>query len=136
MKSIKIVTSVERTPVTSLPGMTRVSKCEVSLPAGIQWEPLKIKPHAVLTVTDRVEDKATIWTAKLVFKTCEQWVERDRYAYRCRLSNGQYRLIGTDERPYPVVSVQENMPENVSENQLNEVTVTWQSACFIPSIRY
>lgn len=134
MKQIKIVTAVERTPVTSLQGMKFISKTTAQLPSGISWQPLEIKPHAQLTISDKVENKNNIWTAKLVFKTCQEFVDRDRWAYRCRLLDGRYRLIGTDERPYPVASVSENMPENVTENQLNEVTVNYQSARFIPYI--
>ncbi len=135
MKHIKIVTAVDRVPVTSLQGMTRISKTSVHLPSGISWEPLAIKPHAQLTISDKVEDKNRIWTAKLSFKTCEELSERDMYAYRCRLSNGQYRLIGSEERPYPVASVAESMPENITDNQLNEVTVNWSSPYFIPNIQ-
>lgn len=134
MKQIKIVTAVERTPVTSLQGMKFISKITAQLPSGISWQPLEIKPHAQLTISDKVENKNNIWTAKLVFKTCQEFVDRDRWAYRCRLLDGRYRLIGTDERPYPVASVSENMPENVTENQLNEVTVNYLSARFIPYI--
>ena len=135
MKQIKIVTTVDRVPVTSLQGMTRISKTEVILPSRIEWEPLAIKPHAQLTVSDKVEDKNRIWTAKLSFKTCEELGDLDMYAYRCRLSDGQYRLVGSDERPYPVTSVVESMPENVTENQLNEATVNWSSPRFIPYIQ-
>ena len=134
MKQIKIITSVERTPVSSLQGMKRISKTGVRLPSGISWEPLEIKPHAQLSISDKKENQATVWTAKLVFKTCGEFGDRGRWAYRCKLLNGQYRLIGTDERPYPIATVLENMPENVTENQLNEVTVIWQSPHFIPNI--
>lgn len=134
MKQIKIITAVDRVPVTSLSGMKCISKTGVRLPPGISWEPIAIKPHAMLTVTDKVEDRNTVWSAKLVFKTCEEFGDRDRWAYRCRLLDGRYRLIGSDERPYPIASVQENIPENVTDNQLNEVTVNWQSARFIPYI--
>lgn len=135
MKQIKIITAVDRIPVTSLQGMTRISKTSVRLPSGICWEPLAIKPHAQLTISDKVEDKNTIWTAKLLFKTCEEFVNLDMYAYRCRLSNGQYRLIGSDERPYPVASLTDSMPENITDNQLNEITVSWSSPRFIPNIQ-
>lgn len=134
MKKIQIITAVDRIPVTSLVGMSRVSKTAVKLPSGISWQQLTIKPHAQLSISDKVEDRNTVWTAKLVFKTCEEFGDRDRWVYRCRLLDGRYRLIGTDERPYPIASVLESMPENVTENQLNEVTVNWQSACFIPYI--
>jgi hypothetical protein len=135
MHLLKIITTIERTPVINLVGMIRISEKEVTLPSGIQWQPLKIKPHAQLSISDKKEDKFDIWTAKLTFKTCEEFGDRGRWAYRCKLSGGRYRLIGSDERPYPVASVIENMPDNVTENQLNEVTVNWQSPHFIPYIR-
>ena len=134
MKKIQIITSLERTPVERLQGMTQVSATSVRLLPGISWQSLKIKPHAQLSISDKVEDGNTVWTAKLVFKTCEEFGDRGRWAYRCKLLDGRYRLIGSDERPYPVASVLENMPENVTDNQLNEVTVNWQSARFIPYI--
>lgn len=134
MKKIQIITAVDRTPVTSLQGMLRISKTDVRLPGGISWQPIAIKPHAQLSISDNVENGNTVWTAKLVFKTCEEFGGRGRWAYRCRLLDGRYRLIGSDERPYPVASVLENMPEKVTDNQLNEVTVNWQSARFIPNI--
>lgn len=134
MKQIKIVTAVDRIPVTSLAGMVRVSKTGVRLPGGITWQPLKIKPHAQLTISDKVESGCTVWSAKLIFKTCEESGDRDRWAYRCRLLDGRYRLIGSSERPYPIASVLENMPEKVADAHLNEVSVTWQSSHFIPYI--
>ena len=135
MKLIKIVTAVERTPARNLVGIVRVDMTSVILPAAIEWQPIDIKPHAQLVITDKQEDKNTVWSAKLTFKTSETIADRGYYAYRCRLKNGQYRLIGTVERPYPVLSVSESMPEKVTDNQLNEVTVSWSSPRFIPSVR-
>ena len=60
MKQIKIVTAVERTPVTSLQGMKFISKTTAQLPSGISWQPLEIKPHAQLTISDKVENKNNI----------------------------------------------------------------------------
>lgn len=134
MKQIRIITAVDRTPVTSLAGMKRISQTAVRLPDGVAWQPLSVKPHAQLSISDKVEDRNTVWTARLVFKTCQEFGDRGRWAYRCKLLDGRYRLIGSDERPYPIASVLENMPEKVTENQLNEVTVTWQSDRFIPCI--
>lgn len=134
MKQIRIITKVERTPIRNLNGLTRISEREVRLPSGITWQPLDIKPHAQLSITDKTEDNNTVWSAKLAFKTCDNFKSRGRWAYRCLMSSGQYRLIGTDGRPYPVTSVSDNAPENVTENQLIEVTVNWQSSQFVPFI--
>ena len=135
MKQIKIVTAVDRIPVASLQGMIRISKTEVRLPSGISWEPLVVKPHAQLTVSDKVEDKNRISTVKLSFKTCDELSELDMYAFRCKLADGKYRLIGNHERPYPIVNINETMPENVADNQLNEVIVSWQTTHFVPYIQ-
>lgn len=135
MKQIKIIKKVERTPVRNLQGMIRLSKTGVRLPQDIIWQPIVTKPHAQLVISDKQEEKNTVWTAKLTFMTCETLEDREAYAYRCMLTNGQYRLLGTGDRPFPITSVQEAMPGNVSDNQLDEVTVNWVSNAYIPSIR-
>lgn len=134
MKKINLIKSVERTPATNLQGMTSLSTTKVRLPLGVVWQPVTVKPHAQLTISDKVENKVTIWTAKLEFLTCEEIDDRGQWAYRCQLLDGRYRLIGNPERPFPIVSVQENMPEKVTENQLNKVSVEWSVPRFIPYI--
>ena len=62
MKKIQIITSLERTPVERLQGMTQVSATSVRLLPGISWQSLKIKPHAQLSISDKVEDGNTVWT--------------------------------------------------------------------------
>ena len=59
MKSIKIITAVDRTQITNLQGLFRVSKTSVRLPGGIIWQRLTIKPHAQLTISDKVKQKKT-----------------------------------------------------------------------------
>ena len=132
MKKIDIVTCVERTPYTSLQGMSRISATEVRLPAGIVWQRMEVNLHAQLSISDKVEDKCIVWTAKLVFMTPMELGDQGRYVYRCRMLDGRYRIIGSDERPFPVASVIENLPEKVGEYHMNEVTVNWQSPSFIP----
>ncbi len=136
MKLIKIIVAVDRIPVTSITWLTRVSENTVSLSPSLQWESIPIKPHAQLVINSKVEDKNKIWTAKLSLKTCEEIVDNGIWAYRCKTQDGQFRLLGTLERPYPTAIVAENMPENVADSQLNEVTVSWQSPHFIPYIAY
>lgn len=135
MKQMRIITAVERTAVENLQGMVRVSNTEVTLPPMVGWEAITIKPHARLTCEEKTEDRNTVWTATLTFKTFGELECGGRWAYRCRLSSGEYRLVGTDGRPYPVAKHTESHPENVTDNQLTEVTVTWQTPSSIPFIR-
>lgn len=134
MKRIRVITKVERTAIENLQGMVRVSDTEVKIPSYIEWEAIAVKPHARLTCEDKIEDGVLVWTSTLSFKTCEELNVKGRYAYLCRLNNGTYRLIGTNNRPYPVTKYAETMPENVTDNQLTEVSVTWISAFIVPHV--
>lgn len=134
MKIIRLVTSVERTPVSNLQGMQFISEDTVKLPQGISWEPIATKPFPKLGIEEKRDGTTVIWSAKLVLLTPELTHTSKRWAYRCRLKDGRYRLIGTDERPFPVTSGQDSMPDKVTENQLYEVTVEWQSPRSVPFI--
>lgn len=99
-----------------------------------QWKTLKTKNHPSLSITDKLEDKVPVYTATLKFYTCEDLDDRGYYAYRVRLADGSYRLIGTGGRPYPVMTTEETMPEKPTDNQLNLVTITWSVPRNIPYI--
>ena len=49
--------------------------------------------------------------------------------------NGRYYLIGNNDRPYPVTTVNDNHPDNMTDSQLYEVTVNYTSAGKIPYIQ-
>ncbi|MBP3510574.1 MAG: hypothetical protein J6K19_00840 [Prevotella sp.] len=134
MKSINLVTAVDCTYYRNLDGMHYVGKTGVILPAGIVWTQLPIKTPCSLVISDKNEDNNTLYTAKLVFKTCHDIVDRSHYVYRCRLADGRYRLLGSNERPFTILSVTENMPERIADSQLNEVTVSYSINRLIPVI--
>lgn len=134
MNSPRNVIAIDRIPVTSLTGFIRKSASSVILDAGIDWQSLSIKVPARLTISEKIEDGVRQHTAQLVFRTCEDVGNLGRWAYRCRTADGRYLLIGTPERPYPVGTVTRNHPDNMTDSQLDEVTVTWSSSHRIPYI--
>lgn len=134
MKSVNLVTAVERTYYHNLEGMRYFGQTGVILPVGIVWSPLPVKVPCSLIISDKNEDNNTLYTAKLVFRTCQDIVDRKHYVYRCRLADGRYRLLGSDERPFAIMSVTENMPERITDSQLNEVTVSYSTNRFIPVV--
>ena len=134
MNRIRNVIEIDRVPVSSLIGFTRKNTSTIILGAGIDWKSLPIKVPARLSVSDKIEDGVRLHTAQLVFRTCEEIGDLGRWAYRCRMADGQYLLIGTPERPYPVATVTKNHPDNMTDSQLDEVTVKWVSSLRIPYI--
>ncbi|MBE6262432.1 MAG: hypothetical protein E7104_00455 [Prevotella sp.] len=134
MKKIKIIKSVEVAPCRNLNGMLRVGVKSVKIPDGIQWVKLSIKPEASMIISNKEEDKNTIYTAKLQFLTFDDILDGEKKCWRVTLTDDTQYLLGTDERPYATVSVTENMPDSVKDNQLTEVVVSYQSHKNIPYI--
>lgn len=135
MKTIKNIISVERIYHSSLSGIRTINTRLVLLPSDLVWQNITCKIPASLVISDKDDDNNTIYTAKLIFKTCEDLDYRKHYCYRCKTADGHYLLIGTDERPYPKTNVQENYPDNLSDNQMKDVTVEYSSDRNIPVCR-
>ena len=124
MQCLKIVVSVERTKCKNLSGVKFISPTKVKVPFDVSWQ----------TIADKKDDKVRMFTSTLKFSTADDMTNRDRFAYRVKLTDGTYRLIGTYERPYPITLAQENMPEKETDNQMTDVTVTYTNARNLPII--
>ncbi len=107
--------------------MLRIAGRAVRIPKNIPWQKIPVKPSPVMTISSKLEDKNTIYTANLKFLTCQELDEQARYCYLVTTISGEEYLIGSNERPYPVMTTSENMPESVKDNQLYEINVTYSS---------
>lgn len=134
MEGIKIVVKVERTPCSSLGNLLLTAADRVRIPSGIQWEEIPVRTHATLSISEKMEDNVPVYTATLKFFTCKDFSERKNFAYRVTLAGGNCRLVGTGNRPFAVMTLQETMPEKASDNSWNEVTITYSSPKMIPLI--
>lgn len=135
MNSTRHIVRIDRTPSASLTGLRRLSTASVSLSESTPWELLPIKVPARLTISDKIEDSVRLHTAQLIFRTCEDVDSRERMVYRATCADGRQYLIGTDERPYPITTVSKAHADNMADNQLPEVTVSYTSAAKIPYIQ-
>lgn len=90
--------------------------------------------HPSLVVSEKLDSKESIYTAAVKFFTCQELDSGKKYAYRLRALDGQSFLVGTNKRPFPVFSIQINYPDKPSENQWNEVTITWSTPYAVPQM--
>ncbi len=135
MNIIKNVVAIDQLKAGEIIGWRRMSKSCVHVSSSTPWQSVSIKIPARLTFSDKIEEGVRIHNSQLVFKTCEDIEERDRKIYRCKTADGRYYLIGSNERPYPISTVSEVHPDNMTDSQLNEVTVIYKSATKIPYIQ-
>jgi|GEM_PF-1032193 len=131
---LRNIIAVDRLRAGDIIGLRQTGIASVQVSAQTPWEHIPIKIPARLTLSDKIEDGVRMHTAQLVFRTCAEPGNRGRQVYRCKTANGRYYLIGTNDRPYPISTVTMNHPDNMTDSQLNEVTVTYTSASEIPFI--
>ena len=134
MNTPRNIIAIDRVPASSLLGYQRTGVKSVKVDNNTLWQSLSVKVPARLTISDKIDNGVRIYTAQLVFRSCEELTDLARWAYRCKTADGKFYLIGTDERPYPVGTVTTNHPDNMTDNQLSEVTVNYTSGNPIPYI--
>ena len=134
MNSPKNVIGIDRLQSGSIEGLRKLSSSSVAISSSNSWKNIPIKVPARLTISDKVDDGVRLHTAQLVFRTCDEPQEIERMVYRCKTADGKYFLIGNNDRPYPVTTVNDNHPDNMTDSQLYEVTVNYTSVGKIPYI--
>jgi hypothetical protein len=95
---------------------------------------LDIVSPAKLSVNNRVSEKARICEYQLVFRTCEELEVAGHYAYALVFADGSGCVLGSDSRPYPVTVSSRTLPDNLSDSQLWEVSVTYTVPAPVPVI--
>ena len=131
---IRNVIDIHRFESSGLSGVTRAQVFAEELSDKVGWERLDIRTPAKLSIINKVVDKNNIWEAQLVFRTCDYLDVTAHWIYRASLANGQVVVIGGMDRPYPVTTVSDSIPDNLTDSQLREVTVTYSSRAKIPLI--
>ncbi len=122
-------------PCEKLNGLVRLSKTTAKLNRDSNWTLLEnVKYPCLLSISEKLQDKCKEYTSKLVIDTCDDWFDDGHNAFLCETADGTDYLIGSDERPYPVVSIVQTHPEKASDSQLTEATIQWVSSKIPPII--
>lgn len=134
MNTPRNIIAIDRIQAGSIIGLHRIDESSVAVSPLTSWVSLPIKVPARLTVNEKIEDGVRLYTAQLVFRTCKEPDDMRRMVYRCKTADGKYLLIGSNDRPYPVSTLGINLPDNVTDSQLDEITVNYTSTAQIPYI--
>ena len=88
------------------------------------------KKPASLVTEEKTDDSGRIYQTKLTFSVRgKRLPDMKRHVFLCETLSGERILVGSDKRPYPIVSQSENHPGNYTDSQLTTVTVEY-SSCF------
>ena len=87
---------------------------------------------AKLSINNKVVNKNVLWEYKLDFRSCQDLQVDGHWAYVLKLANGKWLTLGTKDRPYPVTVSSKLLPDNLSDSQLWEVSVSWSNKAQAP----
>lgn len=135
MNTPRNIIAIDQVSAGAIVGLRRLSNSSVQVSALTPWESIPIKVPARLTISEKIEDGVRMYSAQLVFRTCDNPGGWERKVFRCKTADGNYYLIGSNDRPYPVTTLVLVLPDNVTDSQLDEVTVNYMSDAKIPSIQ-
>ena len=127
MQNLSHIIKVERADIDQLNPITILSDDTCSVSQNVNFTDLHIKEQAAVNVESSVENNEEIYNTTLEFKTChyEPSVPR-RQVFRLTSADGTLYLLGTHERPYPVIKQVLPFPKG-QDSQLRTVTVTLKS---------
>lgn len=92
------------------------------------WRTLPIVGLAALETSEEMENGVRLHTTKLSATLEETFVFPERpIAFLASSVNGSRFLVGTAQRPFPLVSQNTNLPSNSAENCVTEMVVNLSS---------
>lgn len=78
--------------------------------------------------SDKIENKVRIYSSKLTALIPERLeIGNKKMCFRVTTVSGEQFLIGTDQRPFPIVTFSENYPNSVSTKCGCTMTVTYSN---------
>lgn len=94
----------------------------------VPWRTLPIVGLAALETSEEVEDGVRLHTTKLSATLEETFVFPEQpVVFLASSVNGSRFLIGTAQRPFPLVNQNSVLPSNSTENCITELVVTFSS---------
>lgn len=79
-----------------------------------------------IDISDKLDNKVRLYTMKLTVVTLERFhVGNKKYVFRVTTVTGEKYLIGTETRPYPIITNSETYPNEPAGKATNTLIVTY-----------
>lgn len=89
---------------------------------------LNIHDLVGISIEDSLENNQKVYNTVATFQCCcKQPLTDRRLAFRLTSIDGKRYLIGTNNRPYPIIKEKNTFPEKPTDSTLKNVSVTWKA---------
>lgn len=130
---LKFINQVELIEAADLSSSIFVPGVGVYLDKLLNFQKLVTIGLSSLENSDKIENKNRICSQKLTAYLPEAFgVANRKLCFLLTAVSGEKYLIGTDSRPYPVVTFTDSRPESVSSQCAVTMLVTYSNTSFYP----
>ena len=89
---------------------------------------IPVQPFPKLEISEKKEGGQRIYTAKLTLKTIDDTLSSlDRKVFYALDINDMVWILGSQTRPYPIVTKSVSLPESAQDNQLNSFQIDYST---------
>ena len=89
---------------------------------------IPVQPFPKLEISDKIEGGQRIYSAKLTLETTDDALYSLYHKVFYALDiNGMVWILGSQTRPYPIVSRSVSLPESAQDNQLNSFQIDYST---------
>lgn len=89
---------------------------------------IPVQPFPKLEISEKKEGGQRIYTVKLTLKTTDDTLPSlDRKVFYALDINDMVWILGSKNRPYPIVTKSVSLPESAQDNQLNTFQIDYSS---------
>lgn len=89
---------------------------------------IQVQPFPKLEISEKKEGGQRVYTVKLTLKTTDDTLSSlDRKVFYALDINDMVWILGSQTRPYPIVTKSVSLPESAQDNQLNTFQIDYSS---------
>ncbi|MGP1465255.1 MAG: hypothetical protein ACTTKJ_06530 [Prevotella koreensis] len=89
---------------------------------------MNIQELVGVSIENNYENNQNVFSTTATFSTsCKFPLTNRRFAFRLTSVDGKRYMIGTKNRPYPIIKEKNPFPEKPSDSTLKTVSITWKA---------
>ena len=122
------IISIETTSASNLNALDVFDGNKSCLKVDCDWKVIPIKELADVKVEDSFENGQKYYTTTVSFYSPDRELTKSqRAAFRLTSVRGKLYLMGSNDRPYPIIKETANFPDDPKNTSMKRVVITWKS---------
>lgn len=130
-KNLNFINRVEMIEATNLASSIFIPGVGVYLSSPLNFQKMETIGLSSLESTDKIENKSRIISQKLTLSLRERFaVGNHKFCFLVTTVSGEQYIIGSKDRPYPLVTFTDARPDTATSKCAVTMTVTYSNLCF------